>query len=56
MPRRLVDLSVALEAGIASDPPAMLPRIDYRDHRQTAPEVAGYFPGFAVDDLPGGEG
>lgn len=56
MARRFIDLSVALEAGIASDPPAMLPRIDYRDHRQTAPEVAGYFPGLAVDDLPGGEG
>ena len=56
MARRFVDLSVALEAGIASDPPSMLPRIDYRDHRQTAPEVAGYFPGLSVGDLPGGEG
>jgi kynurenine formamidase len=56
MARRFVDLSVALEAGIASDPPAMLPKIDYHDHRQTAPQVAGYFPGLAVDDLPGGEG
>lgn len=56
MARRFVDLSVALEAGIASDPPPMLPKIDYRDHRQTAPEVAGYFPGLSVEDLPGGEG
>jgi kynurenine formamidase len=56
MARRFVDLSVALEAGIASDPPAMLPQIDYRDHRRTAPEVAAYFPGLKVEDLPGGEG
>ncbi|MEJ8573966.1 cyclase family protein [Microbaculum marinum] len=56
MPRRIVDLSVALEADIASDPPAMLPRIDYLDHRQTAPQVAAFFPGLSVDQLPNGEG
>jgi kynurenine formamidase len=56
MARRFVDLSVALEAGIASDPPAMLPKIDYRDHRQTAPEVTAYFPCLKIEDLPGGEG
>ena len=30
---RIVDLSVALKAGIASDPPYMLPSIEYVDHR-----------------------
>lgn len=56
MPRRFIDLSVALEADIASDPPGHLPRIEYLDHRATAAGMAAFFPGAAVDDLPGGEG
>lgn len=56
MPRRIVDLSVALEAGIPSDPPGHTPEITYIDHRQSAPEVARFFPGLKVEDLPGGEG
>lgn len=56
MPRRFVDLSVALEADIASDPPGHLPRIEYLDHRATAAGMAAFFPGATVDDLPGGEG
>ena len=56
MARRFVDLSVALEAGIASDPPIMLPQIDYLDHTTTASQVAGFFPGLHRQDLPGGEG
>ena len=54
--RRFVDLSVPLQAGIASDPPGHLPEIDYYDHRQTAAEVVSFFPGATVDDLPDGEG
>jgi kynurenine formamidase len=56
MPRRIVDLSVALEAGIASDPPGHTPDITYIDHRQSAPDMAAFFPGLAPGDLPGGEG
>jgi kynurenine formamidase len=56
MPRCIVDLSVALEADIASDPPPMLPKIDYFDHRQTAGQMAAFFPGLSVDQLPNGEG
>ena len=52
--RRIIDLSVPLMAGIASDPPHMLPEIDYLDHHATAPQIAGYF-GVGVGDLPGGE-
>ena len=33
MARRIVDLSVALETGIKSDPPVMLPKINYFDHQ-----------------------
>lgn len=56
MPRRIVDLSVPLEADIASDPPPMLPKIDYFDHKQTAEQVMMFFPGLTADQLPGGEG
>jgi kynurenine formamidase len=56
MPRRIVDLSVSLEADIASDPPGHLPEIEYVDHRASAAGMASFFPGLKVEDLPGGEG
>lgn len=56
MPRRFVDLSVPLETGIQSDPPIMLPQIDYMTHEQTAEQVMSFFPGLRKEDLPGGEG
>lgn len=56
MPRRLIDLSVALEADIASDPPTALPKIDYHPHAETAGQIAAFFPGLKTEDLPGGEG
>ena len=56
MPRRFVDISVPLEAGIASDPPIMLPEIDYLDHKMTAGQIASFFPGLKESDLPGGDG
>ena len=56
MARRIVDLSVPLEAGIASDPPMALPKIDYFDHSQTAGQITAFFPGLKQDDLPNGEG
>ena len=54
--RRLVDISVPLRAGIASDPPSYLPEIAYYDHQQTAAEVVSFFPGATVEDLPDREG
>lgn len=54
MGRRLIDISSSLRAGICSDPPYMLPQIEYLDHHQTAPAMAEYM-GVAVDRLPDGE-
>ena len=42
---RIVDLSVALKAGIASDPPSMMPSIEYRDHNESAKDFMMMFPG-----------
>ncbi len=56
MARRFVDLSVPLEMGIVSDPPIMLPEIEYMTHDQTAEQVMAFFPGLKKEDLPGGEG
>ena len=54
MPRRLIDISSPLKAGIKSDPPHMLPQIEYLDHHPTAPAMAEYM-GVRVDQLPDGE-
>lgn len=56
MPRTFIDLSVPLEADIPSDPEIMLPQIEYFDHKQTAEQMAGFFPGMTPDQLPGGDG
>jgi len=56
MPRRIIDISVALQAGLNADPPIMEPKIRYFDHKQTAKEVCSFFPGLKPEDLPGNEG
>lgn len=56
MPRKIIDLSVPLETGIASDPPMALPQIDYFDHQMTADQITGFFPGLTKEQLPDGEG
>ena len=54
MARRLIDISVPLQAGIASDPANMLPKIEYVDHKMSAPRMAEYM-GVRLDQLPEGE-
>lgn len=57
MGRRFVDLSITIEDGLPSDPPAMIPRITYMDHRAGAASMAEFFPGIDPEkDLPGGLG
>lgn len=54
MPRRLIDISSPLKAGIRSDPPDMLPEIEYLDHHQTASRMLGYMD-VPIEALPEGE-
>ncbi|MFJ4654676.1 cyclase family protein [Nocardia sp. NPDC088792] len=54
--RRIIDLSVTLQTGIASDPPGHLPEIEYIDHQHTRQDLLQSFPGAQVEDLPDGEG
>lgn len=56
MTRKFMDLSVPLEADIASDPEIMLPEIEYFTHKDTADQMTGFFPGLEADDLPAGDG
>lgn len=53
--RRLLDLSVTLDNNPYTDPPPLLPKIDYMDHQQGWPEMAAMFPGLRKEDLPGDE-
>jgi hypothetical protein len=45
MARRIVDISTALKAGIASDPKGTEPQITYIDHRQSVAQITSFFPG-----------
>src|SRR5262249_6979000 len=55
MPRRIVDISVSLKAGIASDPSYMLPSITYLDHKAGADSFMQVF-GVRREQLPDGAG
>src|SRR5215470_575008 len=56
MGRRFVDLSIAIEMGVPSDPPGMEPVIEYTKHKESVAVMAGYFPGLKPQDMPDGEG
>lgn len=54
--RRIVDLSIAIEPLLPSDPPMMIPKIDYLDHTAGATQMLDFFPGIKKEQLPGGLG
>lgn len=56
MPRRIIDLSLALENDVAADPPGLGPHIEYRTHKETVSQLLGFFPGIRPDQLPDQEG
>jgi kynurenine formamidase len=56
MARKLVDLSIYLENDVISDPPPFQPKINYMTHKNTASQIAKFFPGLKPEDLPDGEG
>lgn len=52
MTRRIVDLSIYLENGVASDPPGLQPQITYHRHEDSFHQMAPFFPGLQQQDLP----
>lgn len=56
MGRKIIDLSIAIEGGLPSDPEMMIPRIDYTDHAQGAEQMTQFFPGLKKEQLPDGLG
>jgi kynurenine formamidase len=52
-----IDLSIAIENNLPSDPPFMTPQITYTDHKKGAKEMSAIFEGMDPDrDLPDGKG
>jgi kynurenine formamidase len=57
MAKKMIDLSIAIEDGLPSDPPQMIPRIQYMGHKEGAESMQAFFPGINPEkDLPEGLG
>ncbi|WP_207680595.1 cyclase family protein [Desulfonema magnum] len=54
--KRLVDLSICIEPDLPSDPPEMIPQINYMDHAMGAEQMKDFFPGITKEHLPEGLG
>ena len=53
---KFIDLSIAIEPGLPSDPPGMIPEIEYISHQKGAEAMKLFFPGLKPEDLPKGLG
>jgi kynurenine formamidase len=56
MSSQIIDLSIAIESGLPSDPEMMIPKIDYLTHAQGADQMELFFPGLKKEQLPDGLG
>jgi len=56
MMTQFIDLSISIEPDLPSDPPMMIPKIDYVDHKMGAEQMKDFFPGVTTEDLPNGLG
>ena len=56
MGKLFIDLSTAVEAALPSDPPMMIPKIDYIDNAGGAAQMLDFFPGLRREQLPDGLG
>lgn len=54
--RRFVDLSISIEPALPSDPPMMIPEVEYVGHEEGAKQMESFFPGLVREQLPGGLG
>jgi len=50
--RNIIDLSIAIENDIASDPEHYRPKITYHKHDETHHQLLPFFPGLTKEDLP----
>ncbi len=52
---KIIDLSIPIEDGLPESP-IQIPKIQYCNHKDTAEQMAGFFKGCTVEDLPEGNG
>ncbi len=56
MGQTIIDLSIAIESGLPSDPEMMIPKVDFIDHAMGADQMEMFFPGLKKEQLPKGLG
>lgn len=54
--KRIIDLSIAIENDLPSDPELTRPKVVYSDHGVGSEEMTGFFPHLESDQLPDGLG
>ena len=54
--KKIIDLSISIEADLPSDPPEMIPKVNYINHEMGAEQMAAFFPGLQKEQLPEGLG
>jgi kynurenine formamidase len=48
----MIDLSIAIEPNLPSDPEMMIPRVEYMNHAAGAEQMEQFFPGLKKEQLP----